>query len=92
MKQEETSDNMVHLKIRTLFAVVGGLVIGTNVVNSVLHSITENQKTINYNAEAEKRRREHLEEKMDYKLTINDLKEDVEILEEKLEDCKKKPR
>lgn len=85
---EETSENFLHIKVRTFIAIVGSLVIGTNVVNSVISDIIENRDKIQYNEEAENRRRSHLEEKMNYKIIINDLKEDIELLEEKLENCK----
>jgi hypothetical protein len=81
MKIEETSENIIHFKIRTFVALVGGLVIGTNVVNTVITDIIENRERIQYNEDAEKRRRTHLEEKMNYQIQIKDLKRD-------LKDCK----
>ena len=81
MKTEETSDNFIHLKVRTFIGVVGGLLVGTNIVNSVLHDISENYTMIEYNAKAEDRRRAHLEEKLDYKMQLSELKEE-------LKDCK----
>ena len=77
MKPEETSENMIHFKVRTFIGLVGGLVLGTNIVNTVLHDISENYKMIDYNAEAENRRRAHLEEKLEYKMIISELKEDL---------------
>lgn len=83
MKIEETSENIIHFKVRTFIALVGGLVVGTNVVNTVLHNISENEKTIEYNAKAEDRRRAHLEEKINYLMEIKDLKKDLKECEEK---------
>ena len=85
---KETSDNMLHFTLRTFVGIVGGLVIGTNVVNTVISNIAENRDNLKYAQEAEGRRRFHLEEKINYKITISDLEEDIEILEEKLENCK----
>jgi hypothetical protein len=81
MKIEETSENIIHFKIRTFVALVGGLVIGTNVVNTVITDIIENRERIQYNEDADTRRRAHLEEKMNYQIQIKDLKRD-------LKDCK----
>lgn len=77
MKPEETSENMIHFKVRTFIGLVGGLVLGTNIVNTVLHDISENYKMIDYNAKAEERRRTHLEEKFAYKMEIAELKEEL---------------
>jgi len=90
MKLEETSENMIHFKVRTFVALVGGLILGTNIVNSVLHDIAAQEKEdirlqteMDYNVEAEKRRRAHSEEKMLYELTIKELSKELKDCEEK---------
>jgi hypothetical protein len=85
---KETSDNMLHFTVRTFLTILGGLIIGTNVANTIFSNIMDNKEDIEYNKKAEERRRTHLEDKINYKITISDLKEDIEILEEKLENCK----
>lgn len=74
----ETSENIVTFKVRTFIAVVGGLVIGTNVVNTFVHDIQKNEDQINYNKAAEEKRRAHLEEKFNYRIEINALKKELE--------------
>lgn len=79
----ETSENIVTFKVRTFVAVVGGLVIGTNVVNTVVHDIQENEKQIVYNADAENRRRNNLEEKINYKIEVAELKKELNDCQDK---------
>jgi len=85
----ETGDNMLHIKVRTFFVVVGSLVIGTNIVNKVVQDIIRNRETIIYNDDAGKRRLTHSEEKTELKL-INKFQE-VEIinLKKELDECAK---
>ena len=78
----ETSENIVTFKVRTFIAVVGGLVIGTNVVNTFIHDIQKNEDQIIYNQEAEKKRRDHLEEKFNYRIEINALKKSLKECED----------
>jgi len=82
MNPEETSENFIHFKVRTFIGIVGGMVIGTNVVNTVLSDIKQNEEMIQYNAEAEDRRRQHLEKQFEYKLQIIELKEDLKKCKE----------
>ena len=84
---QETSDNIIHFKIRTFISLVAGLVIGTNVVNTILHNISDNTDAIEYNAKAEIRRRIHSEEKQELKSTIKEQAHKIEILTEKLNKC-----
>lgn len=79
---EETSEGFIHFKVRTFISLVAGLVIGTNVVNTVLHNISDNRDRIEYNEKAEERRRNNLEAKLEYRATIK-------TLEKELEDCSK---
>ena len=81
MKIEETSENIIHFKVRTFIALVGSLVVGTNIVNSVLHRISDNEATIEYNAEAEERRRQHLEDKLNYIAEIKELTKELKKCE-----------
>lgn len=84
---EETSDNIIHFKIRTFAALIIFLVGGTNIVNTVVHNISDNEEKIQYNADAEERRRKHLEERLEYKALIAELKHTIEILNKDLDAC-----
>lgn len=88
-KLEETSENIIHFRVRTFISLIIGLVVGTNVVNTILHNIAENTNRIEYNNEAEERRRTHLEERINYKTIIAEQKHTIEILKEKLEEANK---
>lgn len=79
---EETSEGMIHFKLRTFVSLVAGLVIGTNVVNTVLHNISDNAERIEYNEDADKRRRANSEERLGYQQTIIHLEQELEDCEE----------
>ena len=74
---QETSESIIHFKLRTFIALLVFLVGGTNIVNTVVSDIIENRERILYNEKAEQRRRAHLEEKMNFKIEIKDLKKEL---------------
>lgn len=83
---EETSEGMIHFKVRTFVSLVAGLVIGTNTINTVLSNIASNAEKIEYNAEADKRRRANSEEKMELKTNILHLEDEIDRLNRDLEE------
>jgi hypothetical protein len=87
---KETSEGFITFKVRTFVSVVAGLVIGTNVVNTVLHSISNNSEQIEYNVKAEKRRRESSIKSLHDRNTIIHLNEKVERLERDLKEARNK--
>ena len=87
-KDQQTDQYMLHFTVRTFVSIVGGLLLGTNLLNSVLHDIAAQEREdvrlsekIDYNVAAEKRRRAHDAEVMEYKLEINNLKRDLKNCE-----------
>ena len=85
---EETTEGMIHFKLRTFVSLVAGLVIGTNTINSVLTNISANADQIEYNAEADKRRRANSEEKMELKTNILHLQDEKDRVQRELNICK----
>jgi hypothetical protein len=78
---EESSEGMIHFKVRTFVSLVAGLVIGTNTINTVLSNISTNAEKIEYNEKAEDRRRANLEAKFDYRNEITALKKELKDCE-----------
>lgn len=87
---QETGDDIITFKIRTFIAVVGGLVIGTNVVNSVVNNIIDNKEEIEYNSKANERRREHMKKEIMNNIALTEKDKEIRFLEEELKKCSEK--